>query len=151
MFPVPDRLGSEMYFTEALFPPDPSNAGYAVNAITQRTGFGITGGTVNFIGYQQARVVTAFNFLPGAPFNSASVTSNAIAVLHEVGHIYEDLYGPGSTLLVNDSVQAQGSIAGSDSASAYNTKLVQANCFLGAIDANGSLAFPRRRHCGPLC
>jgi hypothetical protein len=65
-----------------------------------------------------------FNLDPDAPFNSGSVNSDAVTILHELGHIYEDLYGLGSTLLVDDS-------NGNTAASQYNTNLVSKNCFPG--------------------
>ncbi|HLG96091.1 MAG TPA: hypothetical protein VKX49_07250 [Bryobacteraceae bacterium] len=122
------------YFTEEFIPPQINANGTVLswsNAITEVTSFSLQNSGVVFTGIGGFGTVTAFNFAPGAPFNSASVTDNAITVLHELGHIYEFLFGPGSTFLVNDSEAVQGSAAQSAAASAYNTKLVKANCFPG--------------------
>ncbi len=111
----------QAYFTEEYIPQASPNT--MTNAITGRTPWSMQNGTVTYVGYAQNQVVVAFNFDPSAPFNSGSVTYDATTVLHELGHVYEALYGLGSTLLVND--------AGSTAASAYNDKLVEANCFPG--------------------
>ena len=77
-------------------------------------------GTVGFTGVADNAVVV-FNSNPGVAFNSGTVTDNATTLLHELGHVYEFLFGLGSTFLVDDD--------GSDKASAFNTEIVQANCF----------------------
>jgi hypothetical protein len=118
----------QVYFTLGSL--EPTQSGYQTNATTQRTSFSLQNGTVQSTGVVNNVVVT-FNYSPVAPFNSGSVISNAVTVLHELGHVYEDLYGLGSTLLVNDSQDTQGSARQSANASASNSKLVQTNCFPG--------------------
>jgi len=116
------------FFTEENLPP--LGPGLQTNAITQPTSYSSQNGTLVSTG-KVTGVETVFNWSPSAPFNTASVIANAITVLHELGHIYEALYGMGSTLLVNDSSSAQGS-ANAAAASAFNTSLVQVNCFPGS-------------------
>jgi hypothetical protein len=121
----------QAYFTEEFIGPDPNNPNAVVNAETMPTSYSLQNGQITSTGVAN-KVVVAFNFWPGAPFNTGTPTADAITVLHELGHLEELLYGMGSTLLVNDSVEAQGSIAASNAASAFNTKLVQANCSPGS-------------------
>jgi hypothetical protein len=54
-------------------------------------------------------------------FVTGSTQSQAVTLLHELGHAYDDMYGPASTLIVSD--------AGSTAQSMANTALVQKNCF----------------------
>jgi RHS repeat-associated protein len=116
----------QAYFTEEYIPqPGPNTA---TNAQTQATSYSIQNGQVTNTGTAN-NVVVVFNDNPAAPFNTGSVTASAITVLHELGHVYELLYGLGSTNLVNDSIAAQGSVANSNAASAFNTAMVQTNCF----------------------
>ena len=124
-------INPSAYFTENFYGPDPSNPNHVVNAITQRTAYSLQNGVLTNVGYQTTQVVVAFNYYPGAPFNAGTITADATTVLHELGHVYEALYGPGSTYLVDDSAQAQGSIQQANAASAFNTQLVQTNCFHG--------------------
>jgi hypothetical protein len=116
-----------VYFTEEFFAQD---NGQIANAITMRTSYPFDGTTTQPTSAVN-NLVVAFNFNPAAPFNSGSVVDNAITMLHELGHIYDFGIGPGPTLLVDDSIEAQGSAAASAAASAFNTKLIQANCFPG--------------------
>jgi len=102
------------YFELNLLPP--GTGGTAVNAQTTPI-LPNLGGT--FSG-----VIVDFNIDPYAPFNSsASPVQNAITVLHELGHVYEFLFGQSSTLISDDM--------GNNATSASNTKLVQADCFPG--------------------
>lgn len=121
----------QAYFTEEFIGPNPNNPNVVVNAETLPTSWSLQNGVVVHTN-QANKVVVAFNFWPNAPFNSGSAITDAITILHELGHLEELLYGPGSTLLVNDSVQAQGSVAASNAASAFNTQLVKTNCFPGS-------------------
>jgi hypothetical protein len=101
------------------------------NAITQPTSYAMQNGPVTPTGVANKAVVV-FNYDPNAPFNKGTTIDNAVTVLHELGHVYELLYGFGSTFLVNDSVNVQGSQQQSAAASAFNTNLVKTNCFPGA-------------------
>jgi|HubBroStandDraft_6_1064221.scaffolds.fasta_scaffold95174_4 hypothetical protein len=115
----------QAYFTEEFLNPLIPNT--SVNAVTQVTSYSMQNGALVNTGVANNAVV-AFNYYPGT-FNGAGVTANAITVLHELGHVYELLYGLGSTLLVNDSISVQGNQAAA--ASAFNTQLVKTNCFPG--------------------
>ena len=107
----------------------PPKHGTATNAVTRPTGYAMEpDGTVGFTGVADKSVVV-FNSNPGVPFNSGTVTDNATTLLHELGHVYENLFGMGTTLLVDDSSQTQGSDEMVTLASGINTKMVQANCF----------------------
>jgi hypothetical protein len=54
-------------------------------------------------------------------FESGSTTDQAVTLLHELGHIYSDLFGPQSTAIQNDGTSAQASQA--------NTNLLKTTCF----------------------
>ena len=111
---------SSAYFTETFLPPDPDHPTLSTNAFTQRTGWSMQNGDLANVGFGSNQYVVALNFLPTTPFNNGTVNDNAVTILHELGHVYEGLYGLGSTMLVND--------IDNPAASAYNTALVQANC-----------------------
>ena len=71
----------------------------SLNAVTRRTGFGMEpDGTVGFTGVADNAVVV-FNSNPGVAFNSGTVTDNATTLLHELGHVYEFLFGAGVDFL----------------------------------------------------
>ena len=116
------------YFTEEYIVP--RSAGTMTNATTSPTAYSLQNGQVELTGVANKAVV-AFNYLPSAPFNTGTVTDNAVTVLHELGHVFELLYGLGSTYLVNDSVSGQGNIGQANAASAYNTLLAKTHCFPG--------------------
>ncbi len=118
----------QVYFTEGFILSQSS--GTMTNATTQMTSYSLQNGTITYTGVANKTVVV-FNYDPNAPFNTGSTTDAAVTVLHELGHVYEFLYGLGSTFLVNDSIDAQGSKEQANAASAYNTQLVKANCFPG--------------------
>jgi RHS repeat-associated protein len=65
-------------------------------------------------------VVITINDLAGT-FITGNTQSQAVTLLHELGHAYDDMYGPTSTLIESD--------AGSTAQSMANTALVQKNCF----------------------
>jgi len=112
-------LDGKAYFTFGDLGP-PVN-GWGKNAITMNTGYAMDpDGTVGFTGVAN-KVVVVFNSNRGVAFNNGNVTDNATTLLHELGHVYESLYGLGSTYLVDDD--------GSRNASTVNTKWIQANCF----------------------
>jgi hypothetical protein len=54
-------------------------------------------------------------------FVSGTTNNQATTLLHELGHVYSDLYGPQSTAIVSD--------AGNLALSQQNTKTVEDNCF----------------------
>jgi hypothetical protein len=119
----------QAYFTEAYLAP--TAPGFVTNAITQVTSYSMQNGVLVNTNVAN-NVVVAFNYDPGR-FNGAGVTANAITVLHELGHVYEFLYGMGSTLLVNDSLSAWGgNQKQAAAASAFNSSLIKSNCFPGA-------------------
>jgi RHS repeat-associated protein len=118
---IANNQNDSVYFTESYFP---NTGNLATNAVTQKTAFSMQNGSLVNVGYGGTNYLVAFNVNPSAPFNSGSVNSDAVTILHELGHIYEDLYGLGSTLLIDDS-------NGNTAASQYNTALVSKNCFPG--------------------
>ena len=65
-------------------------------------------------------VEVTLNALAGT-FVSGSTQDQAITLLHELGHVYSDLFGPGSTQIIDDG--------GNLSASQANTALVKSDCF----------------------
>jgi hypothetical protein len=64
-----------------------------------------------------------FNTNPSAPFNYQSLIVDAVTILHELGHVYEYLFGQSSTAILDD----QDNVA----LSKANTALVQSKCFPG--------------------
>jgi hypothetical protein len=65
-------------------------------------------------------VLITINDLAGT-FVNGNTLSQAVTLLHELGHAYDDMYGPGSTLIQSDSTSTAQSMA--------NTALVQQKCF----------------------
>lgn len=57
----------------------------------------------------------------GGTFVTGNTQSQAVTLLHELGHAYDFMYGPDSTLIGPD--------AGSTAQSIANTALVQQKCF----------------------
>jgi RHS repeat-associated protein len=119
----------QAYFTEGFIGQSGPNT--FINAQTGVTPWSLQGNEITNTGIGNYGVVVEFNIFPGTPFNTGTVTANATTILHELGHIYELLYGLGSTFLVNDTMENQGSAAQAIAASKYNTLLVQTNCFPG--------------------
>jgi hypothetical protein len=121
-----NQTNPNVYVTETYLGSQVTSNGSTgiANAVTGPTTWSmVNGGLVNTGQYGQ--VYVAFNLNPSAPFNSGSVGCDMTTVLHELGHVYEDLYGLGSTLLVNDADANGNPIA---AASAFNDSLVNANC-----------------------
>jgi RHS repeat-associated protein len=67
-------------------------------------------------------VITVNNTTPSASFVSGNVNDWAATILHELGHAYWDLYGPGTSLIVPDSSSTATSMA--------NSALVRQRCGL---------------------
>ena len=65
--------------------------------------------------------IITFNVNPGTSFNHNDLRSNAITVLHELGHAVADIFGSQYTKIAKDS--------NSPSVSRDNTKLVEDTCF----------------------
>jgi len=65
-------------------------------------------------------VITLNNTSNGASFVSGSGYDQAVTLLHELGHAYWDLFGPGTSQIAPDGDSA--------TASQNNTNLVKANC-----------------------
>ena len=94
------------------------------NALTGGTMWSFVNGSLVNVGHY-GQVYVAFNYNPSAPFNTGSVGYDMTTVLHELGHVYSDLYGPDSTKIVNDTDSNNNPIA---ALSASNDNLVNANC-----------------------
>jgi hypothetical protein len=65
-------------------------------------------------------VQITINDLAGT-FVSGSPEDQAVTLLHELGHAFADLYGPGSTSIQDDATSLATSIA--------NSNLVRTTCF----------------------
>jgi RHS repeat-associated protein len=95
----------------------PGTNGWQTNATTMGTG-----GSNNAYGGSFSGAEVTFNINPAAPFNStANTQANAITVLHELGHVYMDVFGANSTKIQNDMDSPQTSV--------NNTSLVKKDCF----------------------
>jgi RHS repeat-associated protein len=125
---IADGEDPQAYITTEFIGPDPQSPNTITNAEVTPTGYSLQNGQVTFTGIANNAVIV-FNDFPNAPFNTGTVTQNAITLLHELGHVYSLLYGPGSTLIIDDSVQATGGAAQALAASTFNTNLVTTNCF----------------------
>ncbi len=99
--------------------PDPA-PNTVTSATTQGTGnyqIPVDGG---FLNLNTSVVITLNNTSQAASFVSGTAYDQAITLLHELGHVYWDLFGPGSSKIVDD--------AGSTQTSINNTNLIKANC-----------------------
>lgn len=67
-------------------------------------------------------LITLNNTTGGTAFVSGNQNDWAITLLHELGHVYTDLYGAGTSQIVPDGESGQQSID--------NTKLVEQDCNL---------------------
>jgi hypothetical protein len=67
-------------------------------------------------------IITLNNTTGGTAFVSGNQNDWAITLLHELGHVYWDLYGPNTSGIVPDGDSGQQSID--------NTKLIQKDCNL---------------------
>jgi RHS repeat-associated protein len=94
----------------------PIGNGLATNA--QTSGLGSFN---NAYGGSFSGAAVTINMYPSAPFNTGSAQDDAITVLHELGHVYMDVFGAGSTKIQND--------IGNTAASKANTQLVKNDCF----------------------
>jgi len=54
-------------------------------------------------------------------FNNESPIDRAVTLLHELGHVYEYLFGPSTTLVSDDQYSAATSVS--------NTQLIKDTCF----------------------
>ena len=114
---IASGLFAGAYFTVGDTDPD-------ANAETIRTAYSMgPDGTVGWTGVVSS-AVTIFSYDPSTPFNNGSIIANAETILHELGHIYEYLYGPSSTMIDDDS-------GDNVALSRQNTMLVSAVCFGG--------------------
>ena len=117
--PVPSQ------FLQTLFP------GIQIGNIQSAPGYFTSATTVGTGPYQApigngatqllyTGVLITINDLAGT-FVSGNTQSQAITLLHELGHAYDDMYGPASTLILSD--------AGNPAQSMANTALVTQKCF----------------------
>ena len=102
--------------------------GTIANAQTSTTSYQAQPGfIVGFSGVSNNAVLT-INTNPLAPFNSGTAVYDATTLLHELGHVYEKLFGVGSTFSVDDNT---GNKKFDKLAGNFNNQIIQANCFLG--------------------
>ena len=73
--------------------------------------------------------ITVNNITPGAAFVSGSANDWATLIMHELGHAYWDLYGPGTSKITPDGPNAPPGVNGVE-ASEANTALVKDKCKL---------------------
>jgi RHS repeat-associated protein len=103
------------------------------------TGYNIDNAVTSPVGYNSATGLFSsasitINTSQYAPFNSGGFISDAVTLLHELGHVYEYLFGQSSTAILDDD--------GNKAQSQANTALVQSTCFPGVNFSNPSNPYP---------
>jgi RHS repeat-associated protein len=127
--PAPEAVLSQISNSYS-FAPIASPEGYITNATT--TGTGSTAmpvGNNATILVNTAVTITVNNTTPGAAFVSGNMQSWAGVILHELGHAYWDLYGPGTSAIAPDGSNAPPGVNG-DQASINNQTLINKTCGL---------------------
>lgn len=100
---------------------------FGINSANPDGSYGVdnarTSPVLPYNGETFAGATITFNTSQFAQFNfaSTSLVDNAVTILHELGHVYEYLFGQSSTQIMDDS--------GSGTISAANTALVKSKCF----------------------
>jgi hypothetical protein len=117
LFPAGNVL---QFFNFAQIP----NFGNFVTSATTK-GFGsntVSAGNGATMMVSASVLITLNNTTGGTAFVSGNQNDWAITLLHELGHVYTDLYGAGTSQIVPDGESGQQSID--------NTKLVEQDCNL---------------------
>lgn len=89
---------------------------FNLNTNTPTIGYNLVNATTDPTG-----TVITLNTNALSSIGSGNFIAAAVTLLHELGHVYSDLFGAGSTAIQND--------AGNNALSQANTALVQQVCF----------------------
>ncbi len=118
LFPTPPNLYQNFNFAQI-----PNDGKYVVSATTQGVGSKtISVGNGATITVNASVTITLNNTTGGTAFVSGNQNDWAITLLHELGHVYWDLHGPGTSQILPDQTSAQQSLD--------NTKLIEQDCNL---------------------
>jgi RHS repeat-associated protein len=100
-----------------------SNGNFVTSATTQGVGSNtVSIGNGATMTVNASVIITLNNTTGGTAFVSGNQNDWAITFLHELGHVYTDLYGPGTSKIVPDAGNPQQSID--------NTQLIEKDCNL---------------------